>query len=73
MKRVQIDRMHFPPDSDGITLATGIVLATSQHIRLVVPPEAVLGVLAAVHHGNKPVLEIHDFDVVDWSAFWEED
>jgi len=47
-------------------------VTTSERIRFVVPPEAVLGVLASLHRGKRPKIELHDFDVVDWTTWWEE-
>jgi hypothetical protein len=61
-----------PPDSDVITLGNGTDLATSERIRFVVPPEAVLDVLATLQDGRTPDIEVHEFDVVDWTVCWEE-
>ena len=72
MREVLIARVHFPPDGHDLTLATGVDLAASREIRVVVPPEEVLGVLAALHDGKQPVIEIHDFDVADWTGWWQE-
>jgi hypothetical protein len=38
----------------------------------VVPPQATLGVLATLHDGRTPDIQVHDFDVVDWTLWWEE-
>ena len=72
MRRVRVEGVHFPPDTDDLTLGTGTDQAASEPVRFVVPPEVVLGVLAALHSGQKPEIEVHDFDVVDWGVFWEE-
>ena len=72
MRLLRVEIVHFPPDADDLTLGTGTDLTTSEPARFVIPPEAVLGVLASLHAGKKPEIEVHDFDVVDWSMWWEE-
>jgi hypothetical protein len=69
---MRVERVHFSPDSDDLTLGTGIDMATSEPTRFVVPPEAVLGVLASSHAGEKPLIEVHEIDIVDWTMWWEE-
>ena len=72
MRLVRVEIVHFPPDAGDLTLGTGTDLGTSEPLRFVIPPEIVLGVLASLHAGKKPVIEVHDFDIVDWSMLWEE-
>lgn len=72
MRWVRVERVHFPPGADDLTLGTGTDLEASKPLRFVVPPKAALGVLAALHAGEKPEIKVHDFDVVDWGVWWEE-
>ena len=72
MRRLTVQRIYYPPDEDDLTLGTGTDLASSESIRFVVPPDAALGVLASLHSGNRPEIDVHDIDVVDWSMWWEE-
>jgi hypothetical protein len=43
-----------------------------EELRLVVPPDQALSVLADLHAGFQPTIKVHEFDVVDWSPWWEE-
>jgi hypothetical protein len=71
MRTIRVESVSSLPDTDVITLGTGTDLATSERIRFVVPPEAVLGVLANLHDEKTPDIEVHAFDVVDWTVWWE--
>ena len=72
MRRIAVERVHFPPDANELTLGTGTDLATSESVRFVVPPETTLSVLASLHAGKRPEIAVHDIDIVDWSMWWEE-
>jgi hypothetical protein len=72
MRQIRIKRIAFPEDDDRVALGTGIDLASSESIRFVVPPEAVLSILASLHAGGQPTIQVHEFDIVDWTMWWEE-
>jgi hypothetical protein len=41
-------------------------------MKIVVPPNEALRVLTELHAGGSPEVMVHDYDVVDWTAWWEE-
>jgi hypothetical protein len=41
-------------------------------VRFVIPPNLSLRVLTELHAGRHPMIDVHEFDVVDWGAWWEE-
>jgi hypothetical protein len=71
-RSIRIERVLFPPDSDNFTLAVGTDTNTREELRLVVPPDQAPSVLADLHAGFQPTIKVHEFDVVDWSPWWEE-
>jgi hypothetical protein len=72
MRRLRVERVVFPRDSDQLTLGTGTDVVSGETTRFVIPPDLVLEVLTAVHGERHPTIEVHEFDVVDWSAWWAE-
>jgi hypothetical protein len=70
-RTIRVERVGFPA-SESVTVGTGRDLATAELIRFVVPPESVLLVLASLHAGENPVIHVHEFDIVDWTMWWEE-
>lgn len=72
MRRIRVDRIAFPQDSDQVTLGTGTDAVSGQTERFVVPQNLALSVLAELHAGRHPTIEVHEFDVVDWGTWWEE-
>jgi hypothetical protein len=71
-RSIRIERVLFPSDSDNFTLAVGTDTNSLEELRLVVPPDQVLPALADLHAGFQPTIKVHEFDVVDWSPWWEE-
>jgi hypothetical protein len=72
LRTVQLRSIGFPEDSDDIALGTGTDTVTGEHLRVVVPPDAILKALAHLQAGRQPVVRLHEFDVVDWTAWWSE-
>ena len=72
MRRLRVDRIGFPPNSDQVTLGTGTDAVSGETLRFVVPPNLALRVLAELHAGRHPTVDVHEFDVVDWSTWWQE-
>jgi hypothetical protein len=72
MRRIRVERVAFPPGSDTLTLGTGADTVSGETPRFVVPPDLALRVLAELHAGRHPTIDVHEFDVVDWGRWWEE-
>jgi hypothetical protein len=69
--RITVHHVAFPPDDDRLTLGVGVDESGGE-VRIVVPPKEALRVLTELHAGRYPEVDVHDFDVVDWTAWWEE-
>jgi hypothetical protein len=69
--RITSQRIAFPPGTDATTLAVGVDESGGE-VRIVVPPDEALRVLTELHSGGSPEVMVHDYDVVDWTAWWEE-
>jgi hypothetical protein len=72
IRHIRVDRVGFPPDTDELVLATGTDESDGQEKRFVVSPQEALSVLTALHAGRRPVIDVHDFDLVDWTVWWED-
>lgn len=72
MRRLRVDRVAFAPGSDQLTLGTGTEAISGETFRFIVPPNLTLRVLAELHAGRHPTIEVHEFDVLDWGLWWEE-
>jgi hypothetical protein len=72
MRRLRVELVAFPPSSDTVTLGTGADTVSGETLRFVVPRDLALRVLAELHAGRHPTIDIHEFDVVDWDRWWEE-
>jgi hypothetical protein len=72
VRQIRVERIGYPEDDDRVALGMGTDLGSSESIRFVVPPEAVLTVLASLHADEQPVIPVHEFDIVDWTVWWEE-
>ena len=71
--RVRVHHVAFPKEADTLTLGMGERESDGQPLRFLVPPEAVLEVLAALHAGRKPLIKVHSIDVLEWNIWWEEE
>jgi hypothetical protein len=56
-----------------VSLGTGTDVVSGEMVRFVVPPNMTFGVLTELHAGRHPTIDVHDFDVVDWSTWWQEE
>lgn len=71
VRRLRVEWVAFPPGSDQLTLGTGTDLVSGEEVRFVVPPELALSVLSELHAGRQPTIGVHEFDVLDWSAWFD--
>lgn len=72
MRQLRVERVAFPPGSDLVTLGTGTDAVSGEEVRFVVPPDLALRVLAELHAGRHPTIEVHEFDVVAWPTWRDE-
>ena len=54
MRRLRVDRIAFPQDSDHVTLGTGTDAVSDETVRFVIPPNLAFRVLTELHAGRHP-------------------
>jgi hypothetical protein len=55
-----------------VSLGTATDVVSGETVRFVIPPNLSFSVLTELHAGRHPTIDVHEFDVVDWGAWWEE-